>query len=132
MEEFLLHHCVTSDAKAAEDGDRPSLWQSSGRAESVLVQENRQANGISRVMLSAVLRLVVQSSKTTKVLLLTLVRRTVTGWSMIKALTLLCMLLLRRIRLKLHEVLKPQPSSRTSTTRPTRTPSSRRPPRRNC
>ncbi|KAE9048209.1 hypothetical protein PR003_g776 [Phytophthora rubi] len=76
MEEFLLHHCVTSDAPKSGGDDKPrassSIWQSSGRAECVLVQENRQAHGASRVILSAMLKLTLQSAKTSNVLLLTL------------------------------------------------------------
>ncbi|KAG6615690.1 Elongator complex protein 5 [Phytophthora cinnamomi] len=76
MEEFLLHHCVTSDAPTSGDDVKPraspSIWQSSGRAECVLVQENRQAHGASRVTLSAMLKLTLQSAKTSNVLLLTL------------------------------------------------------------
>ncbi|KAG7381778.1 hypothetical protein PHYPSEUDO_005660 [Phytophthora pseudosyringae] len=76
MEEFLLHRCVTSDAaKAADSGEppaSPSVWQTSGRAECVLVKENRQAHGASRVILSSMLTLTLQSAKTTNVLLLTL------------------------------------------------------------
>ncbi|EGZ16619.1 hypothetical protein PHYSODRAFT_559159 [Phytophthora sojae] len=76
MEEFLLHHCVTSDApKSGDDAESqasPSIWRSSGRAECVLVQENRHAHGASRVILSAMLKLLLQSAKTSNVLLLTL------------------------------------------------------------
>ncbi|KAG2768220.1 hypothetical protein PC129_g10428 [Phytophthora cactorum] len=76
MEEFLLHHCVTSEVAKSADNEKPqastSVWQTSGRAECVLVQENRQAHGSSRVILSAMLKLVLQSAKTTNVLLLTL------------------------------------------------------------
>ncbi|KAL4103062.1 hypothetical protein PRIC1_006799 [Phytophthora ramorum] len=76
MEEFLLHHCVTSDVakSAADDKTRasPSIWQTSGRAECVLVQENCQAHGASRVILSAMLKLTLQSSKTSNVLFITL------------------------------------------------------------
>ncbi|KAG1700817.1 hypothetical protein DVH05_011704 [Phytophthora capsici] len=76
MEEFLLHHCVTSDtAKSVgneESQASASVWQASGRAECVLVQENRQAYGASRVILSTMLKLVLQSAKTTNVLLFTL------------------------------------------------------------
>ncbi|CEG46898.1 Elongator complex protein 5 [Plasmopara halstedii] len=70
MEEYLLHHCVTSGVTRTTDD--ASSWQTSGRAECVLVEENHQAHGSSRVILSAMLKLVVQSSKTTNVLLLTL------------------------------------------------------------
>ncbi|POM77537.1 Hypothetical protein PHPALM_5068 [Phytophthora palmivora] len=73
MEEFLLHHCVTSDVtKSANNDDQGSMWQTSSRAECVLVQENRQAHGASRVILSSMLQLTLQSFKTTNVLLLTL------------------------------------------------------------
>ncbi|OWZ01508.1 hypothetical protein PHMEG_00027085 [Phytophthora megakarya] len=73
MEEFLLHHCVTSDvAKHDCLQTSGSIWQSAARAECVLVQENCQAHGASRVMLSSILDLVLQSAKTTSVLLLTL------------------------------------------------------------
>lgn len=78
MEEYLLHHCVTSDVyKPADNEDHQasaSFWQTSGRAECVVVQENRQAYGASRVILSAMLNLVLQSVKTKNVLLFTLVR----------------------------------------------------------
>ncbi|KAF1789811.1 hypothetical protein GQ600_25616 [Phytophthora cactorum] len=61
MEEFLLHHCVTSEVAKSADNEKPqastSVWQTSGRAECVLVQENRQAHGSSRVILSAMLKL---------------------------------------------------------------------------
>ncbi|KAE8877027.1 hypothetical protein PF005_g3690 [Phytophthora fragariae] len=76
MKEFLLHRCVTSDAPKSWGDDKPqalcSIWQSSRRAECVLVQENRQAHGASRVILSAMLKLTLQSAKTSNVLLLTL------------------------------------------------------------
>ncbi|KAF4037932.1 Elongator subunit Iki1 [Phytophthora infestans] len=76
MEEYLLHHCVTSDVyKPADNEDHQasaSFWQTSGRAECVVVQENRQAYGASRVILSAMLNLVLQSVKTKNVLLFTL------------------------------------------------------------
>ncbi|KAL3660276.1 hypothetical protein V7S43_014805 [Phytophthora oleae] len=76
MEEFLLHHCVTSDTAKSADNEEPqasaSVWQASGRAECILVQENRQAHGASRAILSSMLKLVLQSAKTTSVLLFTM------------------------------------------------------------
>ncbi|ETL83584.1 hypothetical protein L917_16484 [Phytophthora nicotianae] len=76
MEEFLLHHCVTSDVAKSANNEEPqasaSIWQTSGRAECVLVQENRQVHGASRVILSAMAKLILQSAKTKSVLLLTL------------------------------------------------------------
>lgn len=70
MEEYLLHHCVTS--RMAKSVDNVSSLPIPGRSEFVLVQENHQAHGSSRVILSAMLKLVIQSFKTTNVLLLTL------------------------------------------------------------
>ncbi|KAG7397119.1 hypothetical protein PHYBOEH_001270 [Phytophthora boehmeriae] len=73
MEEFLLHHCVTSATTFSNEQRQPSAsWQSAGRAECILVQENRQAHGASRVVMSKMLTLALQSAKISDVLLLTL------------------------------------------------------------
>ncbi|TDH70450.1 hypothetical protein CCR75_000385 [Bremia lactucae] len=75
MEDFLLHRCVTSDVSKAtniKSHATSSLWQTKGRAEYTVVQENRQAHGASRIILEAMLKLVLRSPKTTSVLLLTL------------------------------------------------------------
>ncbi|RLN48264.1 hypothetical protein BBJ28_00000798 [Nothophytophthora sp. Chile5] len=76
MEEYFLRRCVTSDDAASSPGDTTQLplsaWQSTGRAERVLVQENRQAHGASRAILSAIVDLTLQSPRTSAVVLFTL------------------------------------------------------------
>lgn len=61
MDEFFTQKCVTSDALAPQSGSNSvSTWSQSARCEFVVVQENQQAHGASRAVLTSIVNMVKQ------------------------------------------------------------------------
>jgi hypothetical protein len=58
MEEYFSHKCVTSSDKSESVEVKTAQWSSNNRCEYVVVQENAEANGISRIILTKIIQLV--------------------------------------------------------------------------
>ncbi|TMW58489.1 hypothetical protein Poli38472_010048 [Pythium oligandrum] len=71
MDEYFAHKCVTSDALETPT-TAVSTWSNAARCESVLVQENQQAHGASRAVLTSILAMMINSKKTSRVVFVSL------------------------------------------------------------